>query len=152
MFVATKKTSFVATKVCLLRHAYFCHNRRVLLWQTCVCHDKHMFVMTKLLSRQKRYLCQLLPMMSMGCFVWVWLIQAAVQYDVLADPVLVASQRSSVGCCLGFCYCCPLGRGRGTFPSCFYCVLPIEKSWCAHCCRLERERLFIAVNVLLIKK
>ena len=52
---------FVATNV--FSQAYFCRDKRcILLWQTPVCHDKHVFAVTKLLSRQKLYLWQLPPM------------------------------------------------------------------------------------------
>ena len=54
---------FVMTNTCLLQQAYFCPNKRcVLSWQTRVCHDKHVFVMTKRLLQHKWYLWQLPPM------------------------------------------------------------------------------------------
>ena len=55
--------SFVPTNIILSQQAYFCRDKRhVLSQQTHVCHNKHMFVATKLLSRQKLYLWQHPPM------------------------------------------------------------------------------------------
>ena len=59
-FVATKHVfcldkSFIMTNMiflaskCLSRHAYFCHDNYVLLQQTPVCCDKHVFVVTKII-------------------------------------------------------------------------------------------------------
>ena len=49
--------NFVTTKV-LSQQAYFCHDK------TRVCCNKHMLVMTKLLSRQKLHLWQVPPMIK----------------------------------------------------------------------------------------
>ena len=98
-FVATKyffaTKVFVTTNICheqtkvLLRQTYFCRDKRyVLSWQTHICHDKsklhkimfvmtnicrvkHVFVMTKVLSRQA-YLWQLSPML----IFWLMMIDA----------------------------------------------------------------------------
>ena len=51
LLLSQQNTSFVVTKACLLRQNF--------------CPDKHNFVMTKLLSRQKWYLWQLLPMIEL---------------------------------------------------------------------------------------
>ena len=65
MFVATKNTSFVATKACLLRKtfvitntcsskilSYFCHDKRyVLSWQTHVCRDRHVCCKTVVVTK-----------------------------------------------------------------------------------------------------
>jgi len=57
IFVATnmcllQQNSFVMIKVCLPRQNFCRDKRHVLSWQTHVCRDKSMLVMTKLLSRQ----------------------------------------------------------------------------------------------------
>ena len=55
---------FVATKL-LSQQTYFYYDKRcVLSRQTHFCHDKHFFVMTKLLSQQKWYLWQFPPMID----------------------------------------------------------------------------------------
>ena len=98
-FVVTKyfftTKVFVTTNICheqikvFLRQTYYCRNkRRFLSWQTRICHDKsklhkimfvvtnichikHVFVMTKVLSRQA-YLWQLSPML----IFWLMMIDA----------------------------------------------------------------------------
>ena len=87
-FVTTKSMlMFVATK-------YFCCNKHKQTFYL-FCHDKHVFVMTKLLSQQKLYLWQLPPMIALRCSAGTNLVPFSLPVVVVVVAFLSRRQRDT---------------------------------------------------------
>ena len=63
-FCRDERRVFVATKICLSRQKFYRNKHTSVETKDVFCRDKHVFVATKRLSRQKLYLWQLPPMID----------------------------------------------------------------------------------------
>ena len=130
----------------LLRQAYFsCNKRCVLWWQTHVCHDRSILVVTKLLSQQNyvchdKYLAQFGSVLSQQtyflqqnfCLSWQKIVWWCWNYSIL--QLVWWCWNCSMSELVSWCWIIPY---QSLFGDCWNYSMSELVSWCWHCSMSE---------------